>query len=331
MNSQRQSFARWTAFLVLSIAASSSVFAYAALRQDPASGNQLEDATRLMESGGMQEMIQGSEMLVGLGDAAVPQIRQLVDTNASEWVKIGGLRALVQLGADEGSEAALVALIGADLPPETRIAAIRLADQFARSESIRNALADALDRTYDPRVKVALATTLHDVGGSAAKARARTELKQLLASENREFRIWGALGLAEIKDYESARRILTEIQDDPTPEGQLASAYARIERLQQMLTNREERGVVAQSDDHLDLLREIIAMVKSEHLAGEQLQGKEGDEKLLSAAAKGMLAYLDPHSTYMSPTEYERWLLDLNRRSRARKRSGCPSRTSSSS
>ena len=50
---------------------------------------------------------------------------------------------------------------------------------------------------------------------------------------------------AEIKDYDSARKVLAEIQDDPTAEGQLARAYARIERLQQMLSKREERGVAS--------------------------------------------------------------------------------------
>ncbi|MBL8767012.1 MAG: hypothetical protein JNL94_06600, partial [Planctomycetes bacterium] len=309
MNSQRSSFARLRAGLVLLALSVSLPAAFGQTDGEPT----LDDAKAVMASGGLQEMLIGSDMLIDLGEPSVPQIRAILDTAPNEWVKIGVLRALAQLGADEGNETALVTLITSDLPNDARIAAIRLAESFSRSESIRNALADALDRTYDPQVKVALATTLHDVGGSAAKARARTELKQLLASENREFRIWGALGLAEIKDYDSARAMLAEIQDDPTAEGQLARAYGRIERLQQMLANREERGMAQQPSDNLDLLREIIAMVKSEHLVGEQLQGKDGDEKLLSAAAKGMLAYLDPHSTYMSPSEYERWLLDLNR------------------
>lgn len=309
MNPQRSSSALLRAGFVFFVLAAPWSLVIAQTEGGPT----VDDAKAVMASGGMQEMLLGSDMLIEMGEQSVPQIRAVLDTAPNEWVKIGVLRALAQLGADEGNEAALITLITSDLPTDARIAAIRLAESFARSEPIRNALADALDRSYDPQVKVALATTLHDVGGSAAKARARTELKQLLASENREFRIWGALGLAEIKDYDSARGMLAEIQDDPTPEGQLARAYGRIERLQQMLANREERGMAQQPSDNLDLLREIIAMVKSEHLVGEQLQGKEGDEKLLSAAAKGMLAYLDPHSTYMSPSEYERWLLDLNR------------------
>lgn len=284
---------------------------------------QIDQAVGRMEAGSLPDVYAAADELSDLGASVVPILRQRVGTETSPWVQLGYLRALLNLEAADQSEDVLLGLADVDQEPKVRIAAFDLISALPRSKRIEDALADGLDRTFDPQVKTALARTLWQIGDSSRRKRARAELQKLIESENREFRVMGALALAEIGDFDSARSVLYEIENDPTAEGRLARSYIQIEKLTRYYENREDRllrdlrkddgAAPAGEHDSFAVLREIMRLIQNEHLSGEQYKGEAGEEKLATAAAKGMLAALDKHSTFFSPSEYEKWLIDLQR------------------
>ncbi|MFG0319273.1 MAG: S41 family peptidase [Planctomycetota bacterium JB042] len=283
-------------------------------------GEQVAEAVEAMRSGIVSEVYSAAYDLSDLGDATVPLLRRTVNEDDDPWVQLGCLRALVDLDAvDDGAVDRLLELAGVDHEANVRVASLDLIGLLAPSNRIASALADLLDRTYDPHVKASLAKTLYQVGDASRKIRASEELQTLLRSENRDYRIVGALALAEIGALEHARPVLLEIEDDPSLAGRLARSYLKIEKIYRFYENRETRRIREEAEptavggDRLDVLRELIEIVQSEHIQGEEYRGDDGEEKLVTAAAKGLLGELDRHSTYFSPEEYEKWLLDLQR------------------
>ncbi len=274
-----------------------------------------------MRSGAVTDVYNAADALYDIGEPAVPLLLAVVEKEKDPWVLVGCLRTLVDLEAAGRVADRLLALADVDQEPRVRIAAYDIIASLPRSRKLETTLADTLDRTYDPYVKAALAKCLFHVGSSSHRARSRDELTSLLRSENREYRIIGSLALAEIGAFEVARPVLYEIEDDPTTEGRLARSYLQIEKINRYWESRETRRLraeketepTADEDDQFDLLREIMDLVVREHIYGERYEGPDGREELLTAAAKGMLAWLDRHSTYFSPEEYQKWLLDLNR------------------
>ena len=282
---------------------------------------QIEESVELMRSGVATDVYEAAYDLADLGDAAIPLLRDLVKKDEDPWVRLGCLRALVDLDAVDPVSDRLVELAGVDHEAKVRVAALDLIAILPPSSRIASKLTDLLDRTYDPQVKASLAKTLYEVGDASRKIRASEELQTLLRSENRDYRIIGALALAEIGALEHARPVLLEIEDDPSLAGRLARSYLKIEKIYRFYENRETRRLREEakpsagggSNDRLDVLRELIQIVQSEHIQGDDYRGEDGTEKLITAAAKGMLAGLDRHSTYFSPEEYAKWLLDLQR------------------
>lgn len=309
---RRSSFAATAAAALLALAG--PLFA-----QDDLS-EQVAEAVEQMRSGVVSEVYSAAYDLSDLGDATVPLLQKVVADDDDPWVQLGCVRALVDLDAvDDRAEGRLLELAGVDNEASIRVAALDLVGLLQPSPRVAGALADLLDRTYDPHVKASLAKTLYLVGDASRKIRASEELQTLLRSENRDYRIVGALALAEIGALEHARPVLLEIEDDPSLAGRLARSYLKIEKIYRFYENRETRrlreesGPAAAGGDRLDVLRELIAIVQSEHIEGEQYRGDAGEEELITASAKGLLAKLDRHSTYFSPDEYEKWLLDLQR------------------
>ncbi len=280
----------------------------------------IDQAVERMRSGAAPEVYGAVRNIVDLGDGAIPVLRRKIGDEHDPWAQIGMIRALTDLDPAENQDERLLTLSGVDQEPSVRVAAYELIGRMQPSEKVENALADTLDRTYDPAVKTTLAKTLFAIGDAAHKQRARDELKQLLKSEEREIRVKGALALAEIGDFDSARTVLYEIQDDPTDEGRLARAMVKMERQSRYYDAAQERllqagktGKPAGEADGFATLEEIIEIVQSEHINGEWYKGKDGLQKLIAEASKGLLNSLDRHSVYFTPDEYEKWLLDLQR------------------
>ena len=289
--------------------------------QDEASlSEQIEEALSDMSSGDPSTVFGAANDLYEIGDAVIPALRVRIETEEDPWVLLGCIRALFYLDAARDVSDQLLRLAGPEQDSKLRVAALDVISTLPRERDLETGLSDYLDRAYEPEVKVALAKTLYRVGDAAHRKRARGELHQLLRSEERSYRILGALALAEIQDFDRARPVLLEIEHDPSLEGRLAHSYLEQEKIIRYWENRETRRFregessrTEASADKFDLLREIMDLVKAEHIYGERYESEEGEEELLTAAAKGMLSSLDRHSTYFSAEEYQKWLLDLQR------------------
>ena len=280
---------------------------------------QFEAAVEEMAGAPLNEIYIRAEEIADLGDAVIPLLVKRVDGETDPFVQIGLLRAMADLDQARQATDRLMKLAGPDQEPDVRVAALDIVASLPKSERLARKVIDELEGTFDPFVKVALAKALHRVSlAYDDKMKARSELKKLLRSENRDYRVLGALALAEIGDFESARVVLYEIEGDPSVEGQLARAYIKIETLHTEFTRKVDNLLSTPNGaggdlGKLDVIREIMDNIQENHILGEQYLSDEGEEKLVTAAAKGMLGLVDPHSTYFSPAEYEKWLLDLQR------------------
>jgi C-terminal peptidase prc len=183
-------------------------------------------------------------------------------------------------------------------------------------DKIRKLLKDnATSELRDPQVRVSAAKALWSVGDDADKTAALGTLQQFLKSTDRDLQIKGALALAEINsDSRSpAWGILREISSEPTPEGQLARTYLRLdqERRQfEMLLRRVDRSAKGDGDSkRFGSLNEILDVLEEQHIRGD----KFSQQYLLDSAAKGVLRSLDRHSAFFTSEEYQRFFFDLNR------------------
>lgn len=214
-------------------------------------------------------------------------------------------------------------------------ALVVLSDQaFRQVDEVADTLAAALERPGPADRRVAVARTLYKVGNARRKIAARPVLHEALESDDPDVRADAALALAEIGDFDACRRELRVLAADPGPRGHVARAYLslddKIDYYDKKLYRQNQltiddvgggrgHGFSAGSEQYqqgpgsLDVLEELIAAIQDNHLLGEHFIDSEGREKLITAAAKGMLMALDPHSTYFSGAEFERWILDLRR------------------
>ena len=232
---------------------------------------------------------------------------------------------LVEL--DAGADAANLLLPLVDDGEHGSAALDILSDRsFRRVDSVAERLNALLDQPLPATRRLEVARTLHRVGNHKSQARARQLLLDGLESDEAETRSEAALKLGEIGLYNEARAELNTLKDDPGLRGQLARAYLDADRTLQTysekLYRRSEEIVPASSPESssvstqkgdLGVLDELMRRVQENHLLGDQLKGVEGRERLITAAARGMLSALDPHSTYFTSKEFERWILELRR------------------
>ncbi len=175
----------------------------------------------------------------------------------------------------------------------------------------------AKDELVPSAVRIEAALALWQVGTNPQRGTAKAVLEQFLQSTDRDLQQRGALALADINsEGGNAMSILREIQDQPTENGRRAKLH--LQRLEeerqftQMLARLAERKpgeAAAGSKNEYALFDEIRGRIRRVHPRGNDLTDKE----LLEYAAKGMLAGLDPHSTYFTSDEYKKFFFDLNR------------------
>ncbi len=246
---------------------------------------------------------------------------------SSEAVRVIIGETLVSLSAPDAAAVVLMPLVGG---PHSREALAVLADRsFQSVPEVGDRLAERLAQPLPAEERIELAQTVYMASSIATRQQARGVLLDALESDDADTRALAAFALAELKEYPVARPVLRTLQSDPGPRGQLARAYLAADTAIEYYASRQNRQVDQVStranpestsaskggggEGTLDVLDELISRVQANHLMGEQLQGAKGREFLITAAAKGMLAALDPHSTYFSSKEYERWILDLRR------------------
>ncbi len=278
----------------------------------------LEDAQgtyRWMLVDELQEVAQEDSLL------SVPHLaNRSEELPATVQLVVGG--ALVELDATDRAAEILLPLL--DTPQRTETLALLADRSFRDLDPVTERLADMLKDTRLPTAeRIDVARTLYHISRRKTKTEAHKFLLDALESDDPELSADAAFSLAEIKDYPNARPVLKVLAADPGPRGQLARAYIETDDkiryyVERQIRWTEQPGEPTSDEDHtgpgsLDVLEELIDKVQEHHLIGDQIVGPEGRERLVTAAAKGMLNSLDPHSTYFSSAEFERWILDLRR------------------
>lgn len=275
---------------------------------------------RAWEIGRMVADLEGQEETIAraaaaaaakLGDhARLAAARALIDLSegATFGAEILGVLRPVLTSKDTAAQVAAAGLLGT-------------ADVFGRRETkeVRRLLAEKTSSELaDSDVRIAAAKALWKVGTDEQKAMARFTLRSYLRSRDRRLRARAALALAETNADSSgpAWRVLREIAEDPTQEGDLARLYLRLDaerrRIEKWLRTRSagnERGPGAAGSDRFATLREILRRVHELHIRGHEIR----DQYLLDHAAKGLMSALDRHSSYFTSEEYQRFFFDLNR------------------
>ena len=283
-----------------------------------ARGAQTWDLARELRDTARTDTIQSVPYLIEASTGSGPELRLVIG------------RTLLDVGAPHEAADLLLPLLEGKY-------AIRslsvLSDKAFREVGTVSETLETLSRSDLPPLEaVAVARTLYKVSRRAAvRTGARRVLLDSLESDDPELRAEAALALAEINDFESARPQLKTLTSDPGPRGMLARAYLetdfQIDYYTRQLYSQAEQisasdvtGSRAYDSERfgsgmgsLDVLEELIERIQNYHLMGEELKGIEGRERLVTAAAKGMLNALDLHSTYFSSEEFERWILDLRR------------------
>ncbi len=218
----------------------------------------------------------------------------------------------------------LTALVGSKNDDLGRAAARLLADRSYRLlrdseiEPVVNALrSGAKDAQRSPAYRLACAIALHVQGRLDGQREARALMLDFLGSSDPHLRAAGALALAEVGDFESARKELDLLAQRPTPEGQLAAAYIKQEDIRRIYDRRAKAELEDQSkaqetadpqaSKDLRILEKLISLVRSKSLEGDQVKRQE----LIWAACDGLMRSLDEHSSFMTPDVYKKFEQDL--------------------
>jgi C-terminal peptidase prc len=292
--------------------------------------SELDDVLfRLADSRGVQTWQLAQELRDAAGDDTIQSVPYLSEAaaDASPRVRLVIAQTLVSLEAPHEAFALLLELLDGDLAAESL--SILANSTFRDVAEVADALTAFTRSTDDPMLRVAAARTLYTATRQVAqKTAARRMLIEATESDDDELRAEAALALAEISDFEPVRSLLRTLASDPGPRGKLARAYLDAEyqidyyrqRYYEPTEPRTADDVITGDSEtfragtgSLDVLEELITLIQDKHLMGEALSDLDGRERLVTAAAKGMLQALDLHSTYFSSEEFGRWILDLRR------------------
>jgi C-terminal peptidase prc len=268
------------------------------------------------EKSGAVAVSAAAHELVALGAGTKDALKSKL-TSASPVARLAIGRALIELDEPDDARDALLSVVDdASQKNEVRLVAVRTigVKDFAQDEAVVKSLTKRLDDELDPSFKLACASALYRVSPQD-KRRCEQEMEKWLDSDRAELRIQGALALAEVGSLEKARKVLKEIERDPTPEGRLAAAYLQIDsrsRVDESRMRRKPAHDFAPSPD-LDLVEEVLEAIVERHVQGKDYQAPAMREQLIEAACDGMLRRMDPHSNFFTQEEHERWNLELNR------------------
>ncbi len=172
------------------------------------------------------------------------------------------------------------------------------------------------DELVAPLVRIEAALALWSVGTNTQRALAKQVLEQFLQSSDQELQQRGALALAEINtEGGRAWQILREIRDQPTDFGRRANLYVEREEqrreFDRALTELLKRKgpEPSEGNDDYAVLDELRHRIRIQHINGSDITSEE----MVEYAAKGMLQGLDPHSTFFTSEEFQKFYFDLNR------------------
>lgn len=184
-------------------------------------------------------------------------------------------------------------------------------------EALIEALLDGAEEEDNaPETRLDFATVAYELGGGPAQRDARRVMLSYLQSSDPHLRALGALALAEVGDLETPQSVLEELAKEPGPEGRLAAAHLKNERLttyyeSRLRAQREKRAEASEDrppPQDLEAVEAMIELIQDQHLEGNVADRKE----LIDAALDGMLHSLDQHSSYMNPNAYAKFQQELS-------------------
>lgn len=163
---------------------------------------------------------------------------------------------------------------------------------FGDADELGETLRNLLDNTSDQRFKIALCKALWFASASSA---ATHELKELLEANDRGIREEAALALAELENFDAALDTLKRMAKEATEHGRIARCYLRQKQLQEEV----ELSRFPPVDTSYELIDEVIKHILRQYVDADKIQQKT----LVTAAARGVAAALDPFSAYLDEEE----------------------------
>ncbi|HTF57698.1 MAG TPA: S41 family peptidase [Planctomycetota bacterium] len=204
-----------------------------------------------------------------------------------------GLAALLQVAKDSKQEgarpraanaAAILVETDPKLAPEQR-------------EKLSNEFMEAARATDDDLVKIHLCRGAYALYG---KLDARKPVRDLFEkTTRRDVKDEAALALASMEVFQATRSHLMEMAKQPGENGRLARAWLRYDTAS--LQRERAEGRRPAGGESYELLDEIVAKLR-EYYYDKKLIDRD---KLIEAAARGMLSSLDPHTAY-----YDKKMID---------------------
>ncbi len=247
--------------------------------------------------------------LTGFKNRATPFVVEAVgEPDATPLGKVVLSRVLMALGERARATETLLAVAASEAPVALRVEAIRLLEDAA-DDSYEDELWAMLDNALDPRERAALGKTLWRL---TKDIEAKAKLRDLLASDDFDIQVAGAIALAEVGDFgEHVRAVLQRIRDEPTGRGRLADAlltqseWVRITETAREAATREPEVAEAVPAVPLEaIVLDALRRVKTFYVDPESLD----ERKLWEGAARGLVAAVgDPHTTFQSAAERENW------------------------
>lgn len=301
--------------------------------QDVQVGQQVQEILARMDQSQGDAIWDQAMALERLGPSASTELVQRLDATRGA-TKVAAAKALLAMDADDAGQAAGVRVLkdvvrDQNASRELRVRSCDLLTRYAKPADVQGMARD-LDAIRDPYVKIALLRTLRQRGRNR---QAERTLQEYLVSEDLGVRCEAALALAEVGNIDAAREVLNQLKSEPTERGRRASAYLEQDNL---LGKLERFGGLESTDEVLKMRDRTIADLQGQLEAmraqlrsglpeggaaagGAEVPGaamlnelfsrireqyvdekKVDQQKLVDAAAAGLVDHLDPFSSFMN-------------------------------
>ncbi len=245
-----------------------------------------------------------SESLAATGKPAIQPLREAAPS-ATPPRRLAIARALIILeDYTKGLELLKGLVDDESVPDDLKVPAIRLIGEEGELEEAEW-LEDRIDKTFEPRIKMAMARALWALNFTNKK-KGKDVLLAYLKSTDPDLRAEGALALGEIGAAADARPVLRELRDEPTERGRSAAFLLKILELEQQ-QEQSLRGPSPEPDpdltggkaDRWPLLNEIFDTLEKLYVDPEKIDHR----KIEDAMAAGINEALDPFTDYLSPEQ----------------------------
>ncbi|MBK8100093.1 MAG: PDZ domain-containing protein [Planctomycetes bacterium] len=272
-------------------------------------GNQIADLADANTDPTRDAIVRAAEGLGAVGKIAATVALQGLKDDVTYSKDIFAMIKPVAESTDPAVRSSAMALLGEERYFNTKIL-----------PEVRKILdANCKDELQPPQVRIEAAQALWHVGTNDQRGTAKTTLQQFLQSTDRDLRIRGALALAELNTESGpAFAILRDIQHEPSDAGRRARLYIKREEERREFERLLARALEAKpvtggggnrEPDEYRVLTELRQRIRAQHIQGAQFT----DQELIEFAAKGLLQGLDPHSTFFTSDEFQKFFFDLRR------------------